>query len=125
MNKIYVVMERNYEYNDETYDSSGGGNSVIAFDSKWLADYEALSQTVDLFKSRDGAYMLLGNYRNPWDYHVEDDITKAGFDIDNLEDYEEMENFLNYLKNADESLLYKLAGYLLEDIFYVVEVPIA
>ena len=64
-NKIYVVQSRNFEYNDETYDTSEGGNVVHAYTSQAEAHAAALRLTMDSL--RDGGICYLTEKYNVFD----------------------------------------------------------
>lgn len=57
MSKIYVVQARSYEYNDETYETSDGGNVVHAYTSQAAAQTAQVRLTMD--RLRDGGMCYL------------------------------------------------------------------
>lgn len=52
--KMYVIQRRHFEYNDEGYDSSDGGNVVHAYSTLKAAEDAAVKMTVDELK--DGRF---------------------------------------------------------------------
>lgn len=79
--KVYVVLERNYEYNDETYEAFEGGNAVLAFHSRENAIDKAISLTANWLKVAGGD--ILYNYEDS--YFIANDkldevLRKYGFD---------------------------------------------
>lgn len=65
--KIYVVMERGTEYNDEYTEIHDSGQTVNAYRSKTDADNEAKRRMIELFKRRpktswDNGLFDLGSY---------------------------------------------------------------
>ena len=57
MNKLYVVQSRSYEYNDETYEMSSGGNVVHAYTTLDAAKTAQEKLTIDSL--RDGGLKYL------------------------------------------------------------------
>lgn len=57
MSKIYVVQARNYEYDDERYESTEGGNVVRAYTSLAAAETDRIQRTMNSL--RDGGMSLL------------------------------------------------------------------
>jgi len=76
MSKIYVVQARSYEYNDETYDTSAGGNVVHAYTSLAAAQTAQVRLTMD--RLRDGGMCYLYEHYGVFD----------GDALDMLEKYE-------------------------------------
>lgn len=48
--KAYIVVARTWQYNDNTYDLSAGGEPVKAFRSKIKAEREVLRRTIDAMR---------------------------------------------------------------------------
>lgn len=59
-NKVFVVMQTHYEYNDEGFDRNEGGNVVIAYSEQAPAEEEALQLTVDQVRRMEDAEELAG-----------------------------------------------------------------
>lgn len=51
MSTAYVVLERSFDYNDETYEAESGGNVVRAFTSREDAEKFAIEKTIADFDS--------------------------------------------------------------------------
>jgi hypothetical protein len=74
MRKIYVVQARSYEYNDETYDRSDGGNVVHAYSSEDAANAALLEKTMESF--RTGGMCYLAEAYNVFDDEALDILEK-------------------------------------------------
>lgn len=74
MRKIYVVQARSYEYNDETYDRSDGGNVVHAYSSEDAANDAVLLKTIESF--RNGGMCYLAEAYNVFDDEALDILEK-------------------------------------------------
>ena len=57
MTKIYVVQARSFEYNDDTYDRSDGGNVVHAYSSEDAAFAALLEKTMESFRTGGMCYL--------------------------------------------------------------------
>ena len=57
MTKAYIVQRRSYEYDDNTYTASEGGNAVRAYTSLAAATQAAVDMTVEGFKEGDFDYL--------------------------------------------------------------------
>ena len=95
MTKIYVVQARSFEYNDETYDSSDGGNVIHAYSSLAAAETAKINETLNSLRNGclsylaeqydvldDAAYEMLMHYglepKGEWlGYYEAEDISEA------------------------------------------------
>jgi hypothetical protein len=62
MAKKYIVLERSYEYNDETYDVGEGGEPKVIFDTKAEADKEAKRLNDDSWRTHEYLYEYHDRY---------------------------------------------------------------
>lgn len=64
MSKVYVILEKNWEYNDEGFDARGNGKPSKAYRDLETADKECLRLNVEKMKrlSKDDYYGGLGAY---------------------------------------------------------------
>lgn len=110
--KVYIVLERAYEYNDEGYDSSEGGNVVTAFDSEASAQAEVKRRTVELMvKEPDFVADCLG-------YEMWGDKVQGFKPLAYVEDHDELEGAIIGLSDEDKVAL---AEFLSESFFLVQE----
>lgn len=58
MRKIYVVQARSYEYNDQTYSHSDGGNVVHAYSSLEKANEAKIIETMKSFRIGGLTYLV-------------------------------------------------------------------
>lgn len=58
----YIVLERSYEYNDETYDASEGGEPKVVFDTKVAAEKEAKRLNDDTWRTHEYLYEYHDRY---------------------------------------------------------------
>lgn len=96
MTKIYVVQARSFEYNDETYESTGGGNVIHAYSTKEAAETAMIDETIASLRNgglsylaeqydvlEDTAYDMLEKYyslepKAEWlGYYEAEDISEA------------------------------------------------
>lgn len=57
MTKVYIVQRRSYEYDDNTYSVTEGGNAVRAYTSLAAASQAAIDMMVSGFKRGDFEYL--------------------------------------------------------------------
>jgi len=62
--KMYIVQCRHYEYNDETYEATDGGNVVHAYSTLKAAEDAAAKMTVEEFKQGRFDYFYDANTRD-------------------------------------------------------------
>lgn len=56
MRKVYVVVKRGYEYNDQTYDMAEGGNPERAFSTHEAAQKAASEMSLEFAKEWVSSY---------------------------------------------------------------------
>ncbi len=89
MNKLYVVQRRSFEYNDETYEMTEGGNVVHAYSTYDAAKNAALEMTVKSLK--DGGIEYLMEHYNVFDGDVIDLFESRGIETSEYLSYDEVE----------------------------------
>lgn len=82
---MYVVLARDYEYNDETYERSDGGNVVHAYSTYEAAEAARLRLTVESLKNGGMAY--LAEQYDVFSGAVCDMLETFGFSLDGRLDY--------------------------------------
>lgn len=88
MSKIFVVLERSYEYNDEGYEAQEGGNAIRGFARLQDAHEYSIEKTIKRLRTDCG--VIVGIY-------IFDVFNETGVDIlykNNL--LEEGETYLDY-----------------------------
>ena len=126
--KIYVVLKRNYEYNDQTYDRTEGGNVVIGFKTLEKAQDYATKETVDFIRTH-GLYYYYDQYftyseslveifTKYGEYPPKIDTGYNGRKLINL-DYDQIESLRTSEMTDDE--LEIIADALQHEMFYVSE----
>ena len=123
--KIYVILERSYEYNDETYDAQQGGNCVIGYNTEAEADkaWEAL-----MIKSiKDGVTYMYYGYNSFLCNSSElvDVLNKYNFSYDNQDDYETVDDFFAAIKDAPDKDILVVVNHLIDPLFFVQELEMA
>lgn len=104
MSKIYVVQSRNFEYNDMTYYTTGGGNALHAFTSQTEAHVAQVRLTMDSL--RDGGLCYLVDKYNVFDEDALGVLEKHDLQPD--------EYYLDYDKGEDITRAIK-SGQITED----------
>lgn len=84
--KIFVLQERYYEYNDETYDASDGGNAVRAYTTLQAAKDAAVKLTIK--ELRDGGSQYF--------YEKYDVFDDSALEVLQKYDLEPKSNFIRY-----------------------------
>jgi len=115
--KLYVVLERSYEYNDETYDASEGGNAVIAFNSKDAAEKEAVKRTADFLRGTN--VDTIYNWGDIFNNTANAVLGKRGISRNDLDDHEEFEKLVGYTGSTDDADIVVLASALKNPVFFV------
>lgn len=90
MSKIYVIVERGYEYNDEVYSSQEGGNAVHAYSNLETATAACLERSIDMLCDNWGAECILMQYDSPFkeSNEIKNICVKYNVDYEKLYDYE-------------------------------------
>jgi hypothetical protein len=81
MPKKYLVMERVYEYNDETYDERDGGTPKTLYDDKADAEKEATRLNKLTWKTHGYLYEYHEDYYDSLreeDLNIEEAVKKQG-----------------------------------------------
>jgi hypothetical protein len=122
--KMWVVLERKFEYNDETYDSTEGGNCIIAYKTEKEADNACERMMVESIR-KGVTYMYAGCgsvfYRDPALYAV---LEKYGVDYDSLYRYDACEELFEKLMTAPEEDLVVVVDLLVYPLYFVQDVEV-
>lgn len=121
MSKIWTISSKNFEYNDETYEETGGGNVVVAYASQKAAEDKA--DKLNLEFMRKGCFA---------EYYAEDvqfndrvvkflSDNNLGFTTDDQDDYYACQKALETActKLSDEKLLELLSLFNSRNYYYV------
>lgn len=134
MSKVWVVMRRDYEYNDETYNANEGGNNIIAFTTELDAQIDADERNINTFR-KEGGYMYLG-YDAGDNFNETDDLVNfletlgdtenedRSYSYDDLGDYYRFEEIMDYLKNATDDEIMVFVNALVNPEYYVEAVEV-
>ena len=80
MNKVYVICETHFEYNDETYSPAGAGTPLVFYTDKSVAEVDCVERNLNAIDSELHYY----------GYDVEEILTDKGLQF--LADKLEMED---------------------------------
>lgn len=129
-NKIYVVLSRDYEYNDEYYVARDGGNKVFATGDYEVALKKVYELTVEGMKEGSFSEWLGEEYQADYDEEALSEImeklygkTDDEINYPDLGDYYSMEEFSEKLKNLTTDELYTvIENFHLKDEPYFIQV---
>lgn len=121
-NEIYVVLERNYEYNDESYDMSEGGNCHLAFRTYATAAAKVQDLMIESFRKEHtymyDRYCIFNN--SPEAVAV---LTKYGYHT-HKKLYYNSEEFFRIISQAPEEDLIVLINDLRSPLYYIETVKV-
>lgn len=123
MSKMYAVMRRGYEYNDEGYDSSEYGNIV-----KVYSTHAAAAKAVRDFYIQDvrknNMYMYNTFRDMKYSVELEEVLTRMGHKWNNDWYYEDMDSLFTDLSKSTEEDIMIFVDSLREPLYYIVEVEV-
>ena len=121
MSKVYIVLQRNYEYDDSNYDVGYGGNTIKAFSSKKDAEVYKLYLIAQLLK--DGLYMYEYTHHSVFQSGVE--IGDVYLQLDHF-DGDDLYNFIQDVRKFSLEDRVKVARVFKEEYepYFVEEVEI-
>lgn len=122
----WVIMQRSYEYNDETYDMHEGGNTIVAY-----TDYDkalaALEQKMIESVKCGQTYMYYGysagSYFND-SCEFSEMLERYGISFDDLDDYSKFNEFVEALENANDEDIKLFIEHLENPLYYLERVEI-
>ena len=122
--KVWVILEREFEYNDESYDASESGNCLLAYHSEVEADSACKRMMVESVRAGE-TYM----YRSESAllYNSEESnalLQKYGYTRDDLWYHEKREEFFEALSMAPEDDIITLVDHLIYPLYYVQDVEV-
>jgi len=124
---VWVIMQRSYEYNDETYDMQEGGNVVVAFDDYNKA-VDALEEKMIKSVRNGECYMYYG--WEPSAYFSDSDafsemLEGYGFSFSELGNYSSFNEFVEKMENATDDEIKLFIEHLNEPLYYIESVKLA
>ena len=122
MSTLYVVLERHFEYNDETYDASEGGNAIKAFNKIESAEKDVINRTVDFLLGDDISELY--NYSSIFTSDASLVLEKIGISFEDLEDYDGFDRFSSVIGKLDRDDIVLLAESLNTPVFFIQEVEL-
>lgn len=134
--KVYIVLSRDYEYNDEVYECHEGGNTVVGFEKLEMAEDKRNKLTVEFVRKTPEIIFDCYDLRDVigvHQYNIKKVVETCEFPIDAETfykyitdyDYEVLIEFLTK-KISEESLIKFINNYIKKDRlpYFVQEVAI-
>ena len=120
MSKMYVILKRSYEYNDEGYDSSDGGNIHLAFHSYEEANKE-LNRLLKMSLTDPNYSYLYDKWDSPFDTCYEVDVVLNKYGLESDDSWDEMMEKFGSMSDED---LNTLIGRIYEPMFFIEEAEV-
>ena len=128
---VYVILERNAEYNDETYELQDGGNVVVAYMTKEDADKACMKNNIENIRDHGGyqyqSYNPTSNMNNSFELEkilkeISDEFHSYTFE--DFDDYYHFEDMMRAIGNLSDDKVAVLINSISEPVFYVQKVEV-
>lgn len=125
--KVWVIMQRSYEYNDETYDMQDGGNVVIAY-SDYNKALEALEQKMIDSVRRGECHVYYGWEPSSYfsdSHEFSEMLERLGYSYEGLGDWSDFNEIVEKIEDASEEDIKLFIEHLNEPLYYLETVTLA
>ncbi len=121
---VWVIMERSYEYNDETYEMTDGGNAIIAYNDFYAATND-LEQKMFSSIKEGKTYMYFGSYIRKSDEFCKM-LERYGHEYGDLDYYDSFEEITEIMRlNASDDDIKIFIEHLSEPLYYLEPVKLS
>jgi hypothetical protein len=119
--KIWLIMKRTYEYNDETYDMTEGGNVIVSYGDRSIASIALEQKMIDSVRTGE-TYMYYS-----WDHEeffiYSEEFVKLlngfGYEYKDLGSYSAYEEIAECIQKASDDEIKLFVKHLVSPLYYL------